>query len=117
MYYCTALSTVFDWICALQVFIIIITVNKECRHNPFTLPDSGVAPIQDVDASLCIAVDAVVADLTTTTAKHHHARSLSMVDTVVLQQKVVVTLPSRKTTEFALWTVQVVLGRRGPRGS
>ena len=26
MYYCTALYTVFDWICALQVFIIIITI-------------------------------------------------------------------------------------------
>ena len=26
MYYCTALSAVFDWICALQVFIIIIII-------------------------------------------------------------------------------------------
>ena len=27
MYYSTALSAVFDWICALQVFIIIIIIN------------------------------------------------------------------------------------------
>ena len=26
MYYCTALSTIFDWICALQLFIIVIIV-------------------------------------------------------------------------------------------
>ena len=26
MYYCTARSAVFDWICALQVFIIIIKI-------------------------------------------------------------------------------------------
>ena len=26
MYYCTELSAVFDWICALQVFIIIIII-------------------------------------------------------------------------------------------
>ena len=28
MYYCTALSAVLDWICALQVFIIIIRVKN-----------------------------------------------------------------------------------------
>ena len=26
MYYCTALSAVFDWICALQVIIIVIII-------------------------------------------------------------------------------------------
>jgi len=40
--------------------------------KPF-LPNCGVAAIQNVDASLRVAVDVVVADLTTPAAKHHHA--------------------------------------------
>ena len=34
MYYCTALKAVFDWICALQVFIIIIIIRT---NLPFSL--------------------------------------------------------------------------------
>ena len=36
MYYCTALSAIFDWICALQVFIIISIIkdqNGSCNYR------------------------------------------------------------------------------------
>ena len=34
LYYCTGLSAVFDWICSLQVFIIIIIIRT---NLPFSL--------------------------------------------------------------------------------
>ena len=40
MYYCTALSVVFDWICALQVFVIIIIINPSLLMFVLCSPDT-----------------------------------------------------------------------------